>query len=108
MLAANLAHMYTPSYYSTSHKLNLITKCASSFHCFYRGVASVFNVWLENFSFDFDDPPKYTTLSRILSFVTSEMRDSHRDDLARKMKLRLDKFQITPYEDEGEMLTIFY
>ncbi|KAL9988919.1 hypothetical protein ACROYT_G003414 [Oculina patagonica] len=65
-----------------------------------RGVASVFNVWLENFSFDFDDSPNYTTLNRILSFVTSEMRVGHGEDLAKKIKLRLDKFQITPYEDE--------
>ena len=76
---------------------------------FCRGVASVFNVWLENFSFDFDDSPKYTTLNSILNFVTSEMRSSHGEDLAKKIKFRLDKFQITPYEDEGEtfpLLTI--
>lgn len=68
----------------------------------------MFNVWLENFSFDFDDSPKYTTLNRILSFVTSEMRDSHGDDLAKKIKLRLDKFQITPYEDEGKTLKFLF
>lgn len=79
-----------------------------SFFYFCRGVASVFNVWLENFSFDFDDSPKYTTLNRILSFATSEMRSTHGEDLAKKIKLRLDKFQITPYEDEGEILRIFY
>lgn len=67
----------------------------------------MFNVWLENFSFDFDDSPKYTTLNRILNFVTSEMRSSHGEDLAKKIKLRLDKYQITPYEDEGETLTLF-
>lgn len=72
-----------------------------------RGVASVFNVWLESFSFDFDDSPKYTTLNSILNFVTLEMRSSHGEDLAKKIKLRLDKFQITPYEDEGEALASF-
>lgn len=35
------------------------------------------------------------------------MRSSHGEDLAKKIKLRLDKYQITPYEDEGETLTLF-
>ena len=66
----------------------------------------MFNVWLENFSFDFDDSPKYTTLNSILNFATLEMRSSHGEDLAKKIKFRLDKFQITPYEDEGETFTL--
>jgi len=64
----------------------------------------VFGVWLEQFPDDFDDPPKYTCLHKMFSFVTSEMKKDHGDDLAKKIKHRLDKFQITPFEDEGEML----
>ena len=64
----------------------------------------MFGVWLEQFPTEFDDPPKYACLNRMLSFVTSEMKESHGDELARKIKHRLDKFQITPFEDEGETL----
>lgn len=66
-----------------------------------RGVVSVFAIWLEQFPADFDDSPKYTCLNRMLSFVTSEMKPScHRDELARKIKHKLDKFRITPFEDQ--------
>ena len=68
-------------------------------------MVSVFAIWLEQFPADFDDSPKYTCLNRMLSFVTSEMKPSyHRDELARKIKHKLDKFRITPFEDQGKAL----
>lgn len=79
-----------------------------SFH-FVRGVVSVFAVWLEQFPADFDDAPRFTCLNKMLSFVTSEMKANHSDELARKIRHRLDKFQITPFEDEGKALqTLFF
>ncbi|RMX60165.1 hypothetical protein pdam_00010093, partial [Pocillopora damicornis] len=70
-----------------------------------RGIASVFHVWLEHFPSDFDEPD-YTTLLKIQSFVTSEMRASHGEELAKKIQQRLDKFRITPFEDEDiEIIT---
>ena len=71
---------------------------------FVRGIVSVFAVWLEQFPADFDDPPKYLSLNRMLHFVTSEVKENHRDELTKKIKHRLDKFRITPYEDEGKTL----
>ena len=71
---------------------------------FVRGIVSVFAVWLEQFPADFDDPPKYLSLNRMLHFVTSEVKENHRDELTKKIKYRLDKFRITPYEDEGKTL----
>ena len=65
----------------------------------------MFHVWLEHFPSDFDQPD-YTTLLKIKSFVTSEMRASHGEELAKKIQQRLDKFRITPFEDEGENLDI--
>lgn len=65
----------------------------------------MFHVWLEHFPSDFDEPD-YTTLLKIQSFVTSEMRASHGEELAKKIQQRLDKFRITPFEDEGENLHI--
>lgn len=65
----------------------------------------MFHVWLEHFPSDFDEPD-YTTLLKIKSFVTSEMRASHGEELAKKIQQRLDKFRITPFEDEGENLDI--
>lgn len=62
----------------------------------------MFKVWVEHFPLDFDDPPKYMSLNRILGFVKSDMKNSYGDELEKKIKHRLDKFQITPYEDEGE------
>ena len=38
--------------------------------------------------------------------MTSEMRASHGEELAKKIQQRLDKFRITPFEDEGENLDI--
>ena len=64
----------------------------------------MFAVWLEQFPADFDDPPKYPSLNRMLHFVTSEVKENHRDELTKKIKHRLDKFRITPYEDEGKTL----
>ena len=63
----------------------------------------MFAVWLEQFPADFDDPPKYLSLNRMLHFVTSEVKENHRDELTKKIKHRLDKFRITPYEDEGKL-----
>lgn len=65
-----------------------------------RGVVSVCAVWLEQFPVDFDESPKYTCLNRMLSFATKEMKKNHGDELAKKIKHRLDKFQITPFEDQ--------
>ena len=81
--------------------------CILSLHCSRRGVASVFHVWLEHFPSDFDEP-KYATLHKIHNFVTSEMRVGHGDELAKKVRLRLDKFLITPFEDEGENLNLHH
>lgn len=64
-----------------------------------RGIASVFHVWLEHFPSDFDEPG-YTTLLKIQNFVVSEMKASHGEELAKKIQQRLDKFRITPFEDE--------
>ena len=68
---------------------------------FSRGITSVLFVWLEQFPFDFDEPPKYPTLSGMLRFVQTLMKLCHRGDLSRKIQHRLDKFKITPFEDEG-------
>ena len=67
-----------------------------------RGVATVFTVWLEQFPGDFDESPNYTCLNKMLNFVTSEMKACHGDELSRKIQHRLDKFQITPFEDQGK------
>lgn len=73
-----------------------------------RGIVSVFAVWLEQFPADFDDPPKYLSLNRMLHFVTSEVKENHRDELTKKIKHRLDKFRITPYEDEDYDFVTFH
>lgn len=73
-----------------------------------RGIVSVFAVWLEQFPADFDNPPKYTSLNRMLTFATTEMKENHRDDLAKKIQHRLDKFLITPFEDEDINFVTFH
>lgn len=65
-----------------------------------RGVVTVFTVWMEQFPGDFDESPNYTCLNKMLNFVTSEMKACHGDELSRKIQHRLDKFQITPFEDQ--------
>lgn len=69
-----------------------------------RGVVTVFTIWLEQFPGDFDESPNYTCLNKMLNFVTSEMKACHGDELSRKIQHRLDKFQITPFEDQGKAL----
>ena len=52
---------------------------------------------------DFNDPPKYHCLMTLLQFVQTEMEQTHKDELAKKIQERLDRYKITPYEDEGKL-----
>jgi len=66
-----------------------------------RGLVGVMMVWLEQCSSDFNKPPNYTTLKRLNTFVDEEMDEEYTKDLSKKIKEKLTKFIITPYESEG-------
>ncbi|XP_048587544.1 ral guanine nucleotide dissociation stimulator [Nematostella vectensis] len=66
-----------------------------------RGVVAVLLVWLEQFSSDFNDPPEFQTLKRILGFVRTEISNHVCGELEKKVQHKIDMFAITPYEGEG-------
>ena len=58
-------------------------------------------VWLEQFPYDFSEPPNYTNLNKMLRFVEREVTEAYKNELAKKIRNRIERFKITPFEDQG-------
>lgn len=68
---------------------------------YFRGVLAVLTVWLEQFPYDFSDPPNYPDLTKILHFVEREVTESGKCELEKKIRTRIERFKITPFDDLG-------
>eukprot|EP00112_Aurelia_sp_Birch-Aquarium-sp1_P024992 Seg811.3 transcript_id=Seg811.3/GoldUCD/mRNA.D3Y31 product="Ral guanine nucleotide dissociation stimulator-like 1" protein_id=Seg811.3/GoldUCD/D3Y31 len=66
----------------------------------FSGICRVLSVWLDHYPGDFDEPPYYPSLHKIINFVKNDVDRQQDKNLCVKTEKLLDKLSVSPFACE--------
>lgn len=77
------------------------------FYRFYRRICSVLSIWIDQYPRDFDEPPSYNNLNRLIRFMEKRSHISSVKDLYTRCDHKLTTLTVSPFDDERKLFTFF-
>ena len=85
----------------TLETLYIFTCLRKMFSILSSGTCRVLSVWLDHYPGDFDEPPYYPSLHKIINFVKNDVERQQDKSLCVKTEKLLDKLSVSPFACEG-------
>ena len=87
-------------------KLVYFKRLKKVFSFFSSGTCRVLSVWLDHYPGDFDEPPYYPSLHKIINFVKNDVERQQDKSLCVKTEKLLDKLSVSPFACEGMCICV--